>query len=274
MEFRTLGPVEAWENGRRIGLPGSKITTVLGALLLARGRVVRHARLSALLWGGSPPATMDAQIYTYVSRLRKALGSAVRIVREHTGYVLDIGDSVLDLVEFERLADEGRAALEAGRYGAASRSLSAALALWRGPALANVTDFLAEAEQPWLEEAFALATEQRIAAELALGMHAVLVPELTGLVARYPLREQFRVHLISALHRSGRRADALLAFHTARRVLADQLGVSPGRPLTAVYQLVLHSDAEPASRAAMESVRGRARRPSPPPGIAGSRAAG
>ncbi|AEV81907.1 Regulatory protein afsR [Actinoplanes sp. SE50] len=257
LEFRVLGPVEVWRRDRRVMLPGSKITTVLAALLLARGKVVPHAELSALLWGWDPPATVDAQIYTYVSRLRKRLDFAVRIVREHAGYTLDIGDSFVDLFAFEELAARGAERLAQGHRAAAADDLRGALALWRGPALANVTEPLGERHLPWLDEAYALACERRAEAELELGGSLELVPELTELVARYPLREQFRAQLVLALHRAGRRSEALVAYDRARRTLADQLGVGPGEALTLAYQEVLISDTaepEPAPVRAAEPV--------------------
>ncbi|MBB5113258.1 DNA-binding SARP family transcriptional activator [Micromonospora echinospora] len=242
LEFRVLGPVEVWRDGRRVMLPGSKITTVLAALLLARGKVVPHVELSSLLWGWDPPATVDAQIYTYVSRLRKRLDFEVKIVREHAGYTLHIGNSFVDLFAFEDLAAQGAERLAEGHRAAAANDLESALSLWRGPALANVTEPLARRHLPWLDEAYALACERKFEAELGLGINLELIPELTELVARYPLREQFRAQLVLALHRAGRRSEALVAYDQARRALADQLGVSPGEALAQAYDEVLVSD--------------------------------
>ncbi|MBO3740307.1 AfsR/SARP family transcriptional regulator [Actinoplanes flavus] len=245
LEFRVLGPVEVWRDGRRVLLPGSKITTVLAALLLARGKVVPHGELSALLWGWDPPATVDAQIYTYVSRLRKRLDFQVKIVREHAGYTLDIGDAAVDLFAFEKLAARGGV-----------DALREALSLWRGPALTNVAEPLSERHLPWLDEAYALTCERKADAELDLGASLEIIPELTELVARYPLRERFRAQLVLALHRAGRRSEALVAYDRARRTLADQLGVNPGEALTHAYQEVLLSDVfdEPSSLVTAEQV--------------------
>ncbi|WP_433228499.1 BTAD domain-containing putative transcriptional regulator [Micromonospora sp. CA-248260] len=187
---------------------------------------------------------MSAQIYSYVYKLRKQLGDEVRLERQHAGYTLDTLDAELDVVAFDRRVEQGRRALAVRDYGTAAEQLRAALALWRGPALTNVTEHLAEVERPPLEEAWANATEQRIEADLALRQDTGLTPELTSLVGKYPLREQFRAQLVLALCRSGRRADALLAFHEGRRVLADHLGVDPGPMLVRAYQEALH-DEEP-----------------------------
>ncbi|GAA0416132.1 hypothetical protein Aca07nite_09370 [Actinoplanes capillaceus] len=256
LEFRVLGPVEVWRDGRRVLLPGSKITTVLAALLLARGKVVPHGELSALLWGWDPPATVDAQIYTYVSRLRKRLDFQVKIVREHAGYTLDIGDAAVDLFDFEELAARGAERLADGHRAAGVDDLRQALSLWRGPALSNVAEPLSERHLPWLDEAYALTCERKADAELDLGASLEIIPELTELVARYPLRERFRAQLVLALHRAGRRSEALVAYDRARRTLADQLGVNPGETLTHAYQEVLLSDVfdEPSSLVTAEQV--------------------
>ncbi|MEU9384636.1 BTAD domain-containing putative transcriptional regulator [Streptomyces sp. NPDC048279] len=239
MEFRLLGPVEAREGARRIPLSGSKVHTVLAVLLLARGRVVSDERLSGLLWGWHPPTTMNAQIYTYVSRLRKHLGPCVDLVRRQPGYQLIAADAEVDVLEFERLEQLGRTALEERRFDEASGALRRALDLWHGPALANVTPFLTDAELPRLEEARTSALEHRIDADLELARHERLVPELSGLVAQFPVRERLRAQLMTALYRCGRQADALQVFQEGRRVLAEELGVDPGHDLTATHQAVL-----------------------------------
>ncbi|MEV6951746.1 BTAD domain-containing putative transcriptional regulator [Streptomyces sp. NPDC051183] len=239
MDFRILGPVEARRGGTRIALSGSKVHTVLAALLLARGRVVSDARLNTLLWGWDPPATAGAQIYTYMSRLRKHLGDGVEIVRQQPGYLLHTGDSAIDLVDFEKLERDGRQALRAGAYEEAGELLTRALELWRGPALANVTEHMQAEELQPLEEARTQALEQRIEADLALGRHERVTGELSGLVARFPTRERLRAQLMTALYRCGRQADALNTYHEGRRVLAEQLGVDPGVALGDTYKAVL-----------------------------------
>ncbi|MFH8516965.1 BTAD domain-containing putative transcriptional regulator [Streptomyces gelaticus] len=239
MDFRILGPVEARRDGDWIVLSGSKVHTVLAAMLLAHGRVVSDSRLGTLLWGWDPPVTASAQIYTYMSRLRKLLGDEVEIVRRQPGYVLRAPGARIDIVEFERLDRLGRAALRERRYADAQALLTEALGWWRGPALSNVTEFLLEAELPQLEEARMLALENRIEADLALGMHEQVTAELTGLVAEHPVRERLRAQLMTALYRCDRQADALQTYYEGRKVLVDQLGVDPGEALGATYQAVL-----------------------------------
>ncbi|MEV5551378.1 BTAD domain-containing putative transcriptional regulator [Streptomyces sp. NPDC052309] len=255
MDFRVLGPVEAHRGGLRIPLSGSKVHTVLAALLLAKGRVVSDSRLNFLLWGWEPPATSGAQIYTYMSRLRKLLGDEVRIERRPPGYRLQAPNSAVDLLEFERLDRLGRAALAQRRHREAGALLAEALGHWRGTALANVTEHLADAELPQLEEARMHTLENRIEADLALGRHEELTAELTGLVARHPLREKLRAQLMTALYRSGRQSDALQSYYEGRSLLADQLGIDPGEALGATYAAVLKGTRGPGPGGATRPTR-------------------
>ncbi|NXY97589.1 winged helix-turn-helix domain-containing protein [Streptomyces sp. BR123] len=243
MDFRLLGPVEAKRGGgSTVPLSGSKVHTVLAALLLSEGRVVSDARLSALLWGWSPPATASAQIYTYMSRLRKHLGEEASIVRRQPGYVLHAPGAWTDLTEYVRLDRQGREALAGHRHEDAAALLREALDLWRGTALANTTEQMIEAELPRLEETRMITLESRIEADLALGRHEQVIAELTALVAEHPVRERLRAQLMTALYRCGRQADALHTYYEGRAVLADQLGVDPGEALGSTYQAVLGGD--------------------------------
>lgn len=242
MEFQLLGPVEVRDEARRIAVSGTMMHTVLAVLLLARGRVVSDGRLSELLWGWDPPATWNAQIYTYMSRLRKLLGPKVDLVRRQPGYQLVADAARVDVVEFGRLERLGRRAMEERRLTQAAETLRQALDLWQGPALANVTPHLAEAELPQLEEARMSTLEHRIEADLALGRHGQLTSELTRLVGEFPVRERLRAQLMAALYRCGRQAEALRAYHEGREVLAEELGVDPGPDLTAAYQSLLSGE--------------------------------
>ncbi|MEV0675272.1 transcriptional regulator [Actinosynnema sp. NPDC050436] len=239
MDIKLLGPVEVHQKGEPVELSAAKTKTVLAALLLARGQIVGDAKLFEVLWGDDPPATAEAQVQNYVSRLRKKVGPAARIIRQRPGYLLRMSDGRVDLFEFERLAGEGRAALAGGRPAEAADKLTAALVLWRGPALAGVTEHLAEVERASLEETRAAALETRIDADLELGRHAELVPELTSLVAAEPLRERFRAQLMIATHRSGRQADALKVYQDYRAVLVRELGLEPSSDLRDLRQRVL-----------------------------------
>jgi DNA-binding SARP family transcriptional activator len=254
VEFGILGPLRVRHQGREIPIPGRKQRALLAALLLARGEVLSDERLTALLWGQRPPATVSAQLYTYVSRLRQRLGPAVELVREPAGYRLGTRGAVFDAAEFHRLSRAGHTALREGRPDRAARLLRAALDLWRGPALGGVTDFLRDAETPQLDEARMAALESRLEAELALGEHRQLVAELTGLVTRFPLRERLRAQWMTALYRCERQAEALAVYHEGRRLLAEELGVDPGAVLTATLHAVLDGRLaldDPATRPAV-----------------------
>ncbi|MFI0899859.1 BTAD domain-containing putative transcriptional regulator [Streptomyces sp. NPDC020983] len=242
LEFRLLGPVSVCRGGRAVPLPGTKIHTVLAVLLLARGTLVADGRLSTALWGDTPPPTSNSQIYTYVSRLRKVLGQPVQISRKGPGYVLDVRDAEVDLFSFERLDRMGRRALKESRYEEAGRLLGSALDCWSGHALDNVTEHLLQSERPRLEFLRAEALERRIQADLALGRHRALVPELLSLVARFPMEENLRAHLITALHRSDRQAEAVQVYGEGRRILDEQLGVVPGQQLSRAYLRILRGE--------------------------------
>ncbi|MCX5203682.1 transcriptional regulator [Streptomyces sp. NBC_00237] len=239
MDLKILGPVAADLDGRTVALDGSKQRTAFAALLLAHGKVLTDERLTTLLWGWDPPATSTKQLYTYVSRLRTRLGAHLGLERHGPGYRMDIGDATFDWDVFRTLADAGRAELRAARYADAERALTEALALWRGPALSDVTGHLAEAEGPRMEEARLSTLENRTEAALALGRHTEAVPGLTRQVALNPLRERPRGQLMTALSRCGRQADALAVYEEGRRVLADDLGIDPGPALRTLHQEVL-----------------------------------
>lgn len=242
LRFRLLGPVEARDGEVRIELGAAKTRTVLAMLLLAHGRVVPDSRIAMMLWGEDPPATAEAQIQTYVSRLRSKLGPEVTIVRQRPGYLLSIRPERLDVVEFERLAAFGRAELAEGRPAEALAALRSALRIWNGPALAGVTEFLGAAERLRLEEARLAVLSDRIDIELSLGRHRDLVAELTGLVAAHSLREGTRAQLMITLYRCGRQADALRVYQDYRQILADELGVDPGHELQELHHRVLAGD--------------------------------
>ncbi len=245
LELRVLGPVVAVGDAGHVGFDGAKPRTAVATLALAPGRTVPDSRLRAMLWGATPPATASAQLYTYVSRLRRRLGAGVDIVRRPPGYALVLGTARLDLLEFERLLARGQDRLAAGDHEEAAEHLAAALSLWRGDALSDVTPYLADAERPRLEDLRLTALEARAEADLALGRHRGLVPELTALVTAHPLRERLRAQLMTALYRDNRQAEALALYDSGRKVLADELGLAPGAVLEQVFGAILRG-ADPA----------------------------
>ena len=242
MEFRILGPLEVWDDGGEVSLGGPKPRALLAVLLLHLNEVVPGDRLIDELWGEDSPEDAAAALRVNVSRLRKTLPPDVLTTRS-PGYVLRVEPDQLDLHRFERLVDEGRSLLARGLAAAASERLRDALALWRGPALADFAyESFAQAAIARLDEIRLAAVELRIDADLALGRHDELVGELEALVAEHPLRERLRMHLMTALYRSGRQAEALDAYQDARRALVDELGIDPSPALQELERAILRQD--------------------------------
>ena len=238
MDFRILGPLEVVADGRVVRLNAAKPRALLAILLLHANEPVSSDRLIDDLWAGRPPATAAKVLQTYVFQLRKALGDA-RIVTRPTGYELSVDPTRLDLHRFERLVIEARGAAPP----AGAQNLRDALALWRGPPLADFTyEPWAQAEIGRLEELRLEALQERIDADLALGRHADLIGEVELLVAQHPLLERPRGQLMLALYRSGRQADALEAYRDARETLVAQLGIEPGSALRHLEQAILNQD--------------------------------
>lgn len=240
--FKILGPVGVRCNGRDLLLGGAKQLTVLAALLMANERVVHDSRLIALLWGADPPKTVDAQLCTYVSRLRNSLPDSTEFFRRGQGYSMITRNASFDYEEFCYFSDVGISAFNAANYRAAASYLREALMLWRGPPLVNTTVFFADEQVAGLEERRLTALEFRIEADLALGRHARLLAELYTLTAQYPLREMFRDQLLRALFRCGRQGDAIEIYHEGRRLLAEELGVDPDITLQQTFQAIIMGD--------------------------------
>ena len=242
-EFRVLGPLEALADGTPAKLGGSRPRAVLAVLLLHSGQVVSASRLIDEVWAEDPPETAANVLQGYVSQLRKELGRDTIETRE-PGYLLRADHDSLDLHRFERLASDGTELLERGQAEDATVLLREALALWRGPALADVADegILRQAAAR-LDELRLVALERRIEADLACGRHTELVGELEELAAEYPLRERPRALQMLALYRCGRQADALAAYRTARGTLVDELGIEPGSELQELERAILKHDA-------------------------------
>jgi DNA-binding SARP family transcriptional activator len=242
VEFRILGPVGVRYDGRDLLLGGKKPLTLLAALLMNRGAAVHDSRLIEFLWGSNPPKTVDAQLYTYVSRLRKQLSSAAEFARRGEGYAMSTGRVSFDYEVFQRLFDLGAEELGAARYQQASNYLARALEMWSGPALTNVTEFFSDEQAAGLEERRLTALEYKIEADLALGRESQVLSDLYVLTARHPMREIFRDQLMRALFRCGRQAEAIKIYHDGRRLLADELGVDPDHALQRTYRAILAGD--------------------------------
>jgi YVTN family beta-propeller protein len=242
LQFRILGALEVSRDGAIVDLGTRKQRAVLALLLLSANRVVPTERLIDELWGDRPPETARSALQVYVAGLRKTLGDDGRALRTRApGYVLDVKPGALDLDRFTALRAEAQAAGDEERR---SERLREALDLWRDTPLADLSaEPFAAKTVARLEEQRLEALEQRIDADLALGRHASLVPELEALVAEQPYRERPRAQLMLALYRSGRQADALRAYQTARRTLGDELGLEPGPELRELEAAILRHDA-------------------------------
>jgi DNA-binding SARP family transcriptional activator len=250
IEFRLLGPLEVHRKHGPVALGPPQQRALLALLLLNANRVVSRDRLIDELWGEQPPATATKLVHVYVSRLRKALEpdrghgeEGLILVTRSPGYLLAVEVDQLDLGEFERLRDEAREAVAAGDPEEAARKLREALALWRGPPLADLGyESFAQAELARLEELHLTAQEDLFDAELALGRHLDLVGELESFARRHPVRERARAQLMLALYRSGRQAEALEAYQDARKALTEELGIEPSRELRELQQAILEQD--------------------------------
>jgi len=250
VQFRVLGPLEIEAGGRVLELGGPRLRALLALLVIHAGRVVSLRALVDGLWGQHRPPDADRTVRAYVSRLRQVLspvaGGTVGelILTRAPGYLLWVDPEVVDAVRFERLAVDGRRALEAGQPAVAAEGLAAALRLWRGEAYGEFADVSAlRAEAVRLEQLRLAAAADRVEANLAAGMGAELVAELEGLTGRHPGHEVLWGQLMRALYRAGRQADALAAFRRAREALVDSSGVDPSPALVQIHQQVLAQDA-------------------------------
>src|SRR4051812_7353377 len=239
-EFRLLGPLEVLAGGKPVGIAGTRQRAVLALLLLDADRVVPTDRLIDRLWGEAPPPTAITSLHNGIAQLRKALG-AERVETRPPGYVIHLDGADLDLGRFQDIVARAAAAATAQR----SELLGEALALWRGTPLADFAfEPWAEAEILRLDELRLRALEERIGADLELGRNAEVVGELEALVAEHPLRERLRGQVMLALYRSGRQADALAEYRSARRALTDELGIEPTPTLQRLHAAILRQAAE------------------------------
>ena len=264
-EFRLLGPLEIVRDGVPLKVSGQRQRALLGLLLLHANEFVSTERIVEELSGSDPSGPGVNALQATVSRLRRLLdggppnGDAGVLVTERGGYVLRADAEGIDVRRFERLASEGRRALDAGQGAVAAAKLRQALDLWRGPALADLALLeFAQAETGRLEELRRSVLADRVEADLALGKGAELVGELEALVAADPLQERLRGQLMLALYRAGRQADALEAYRQARELLNEELGLEPSRALQQLERAILLQDAslEPAPHRPAEATSG------------------
>ena len=243
IEFRVLGPIEAVRDGHPAPLGGPRQHVLLALLLIERGRPLSVDRLVEALWPTEPPDGAPATVRAYVSKLRASIGPIAPITNSPAGYALDVPKDRVDAFRFERLAIEGRDALNRGATRRAAERLRAALGLWRGEPFAGLADEASlRTEADRLEEIRLSALEERIEADLAFGRAAQLVDELESLVVIHPYRERLWRQLMLVLYRSERQTDALATYQRARSLFADELGIEPGEELQALERSILRHD--------------------------------
>lgn len=256
MRLRILGPLEVWDGNqwRSVGAP--KWRALLAILLVRSGQPASVQQLIEELWGDQPPRGAINQIHGYVGRLRRVLNDADgTLLRSRApGYALHLNAGDVDSDRFETLTERGLAAQHAGDAVTTSVVLGEALAMWRGPAYADVPPhLLVQAEADRLDERRLVALEARIDADLRLGRHSEIVPDLQALTAQHPLRERLWAQLMLGLYRSGRQADALEVYQRLYDRLDEELGIQPAPPLRELHRRVLTNDpsldAEPTTGA-------------------------
>ncbi|WP_223736734.1 AfsR/SARP family transcriptional regulator, partial [Streptomyces purpurogeneiscleroticus] len=250
LRYEVLGPLRVWLEGAELVLGPAQQRRVLAVLLLHANKSVSREQLIDAVWGTAVPARAVNLLQRNVSALRRLL-EPHRAPREPSeiltwtdaGYLLTVSNGQLDLLAFERAAEQARAARAAGDLPEAAKALHGALRLWRGRLCEGLAGPLLDTERYRLEEQRLGVVEQRIEMDLALGVDVDLVGELRRLIAAHPLHERLHGLLMRALHRSGRQAEALQVYQEARRLLNEELGVEPGVELRRTQEQILAADA-------------------------------
>lgn len=246
LDLRVLGPLEVWRDGELVAVTASKERALLALLIANHGRTLPVGQMAEDLWEGSPPESASAALRVHISRLRRTLaahGVEGILVTRPPGYALEVPADAVDITRFQRLVDAGRAAAAEDRPHEAVASFREALALWRGPALAEIaSSTFATAEAIRLEQSRLTALEDCLEAELACGRHREVTAELEALVHEHVLRERFWQLLMLALYRSGRQPDALRAFQDLRARLGDEVGLDPSPAVLELERAIVAHD--------------------------------
>ncbi|MFE2218474.1 BTAD domain-containing putative transcriptional regulator [Streptomyces canus] len=266
MDIDVLGELDVRENGVSIAPTAPKPRQVLALLALHADQVVPLSLLVEELWASRPPRSARTTLQTYVLQLRELIGAALAqdppgdrvrsakdvLVTAPGGYMLVSGGGTTDVREFERLAGLGYRAMDAGDFPGASRTLQEALSLWTGTALAGVqAGSQLEMEAKRLEESRLCALDQRIEADLRLGRHRELLAELTVLASRYRTHENLHAQFMIALHRSGRRGEAVDVYRRLRSTLVQELGLEPSARLRGLQKSLLVATPDSAQAPAL-----------------------
>jgi SARP family transcriptional regulator, regulator of embCAB operon len=227
-----------------------KCETLLAVLLVRANHAVSAVQLINEIWGEEPPRQANSALYVYVSHLRKLLRTAGRetpIVTRSRGYMLRVESGELDVDDFGHFADHGQTLFRSGRYEESAEALVSALRLWRGSAFGDLTGGpIVHAYSTWLEESRLQCLDLFMETELLRGRHREIIGRLYALITEYPLREKFYQHLMLALYRSDRRAEALEVYRTAATWLRREVGIDPCQALRDLHQSILLGDMQPA----------------------------
>lgn len=253
MDIKLLGPLSAHLGGVSIVPSAGKPRQILALLAGCAGQVLPVPTLMEEIWGADMPRSASTTLQTYILQLRRKLTEALGpdadrtakdiLATEYGGYTLRVAPESVDVHAYDQLVSRSRTAADRGDAAAVADLCQQALALWRGPALVDVkVGPMLEVELVRLEESRLATLERRIDAELALGRHSALVAELRALIARHPLHEGLHAQCMLALHRSGRRGQALDVFQDLRNHLVDELGVDPSDRLQRLHRAVLNGD--------------------------------
>jgi DNA-binding SARP family transcriptional activator len=251
MQFGLLGRLDVRYGDRVLPVPSGKQRAILAVLLLRNGQVVDIDEMIELIWAGDPPRSARVTLYNHVRRLRQVLAEAGQALLQTrgSGYLIETAPDTVDVTRFMALCAAGQIAHSEQDWLLAATRLHAALALWRGQPLADIPcPPLTDTEVPYLLALRLAALEDRMDADLRLGRHREVLPELQRLADTEPLREQVQALLMLALYRSGRQADALEVYRKARAGLIGELGVEPDFELRRMHHRILNAD--PALRLA------------------------
>ncbi|AHI01816.1 hypothetical protein KALB_8459 [Kutzneria albida DSM 43870] len=253
MQVRVLGQFEVACGGQLLTPSQPKLRQLFALLAVNANSVVRAEQLTEELWGPQPPVKATATLQTYMSHLRRLLANGSTsddrgVVLQHTrhvGYSLALPERAVDASRFSELVGQGRAELDSGQFETGTETLRTALGVWRGSALSDVDPGpVLEQYIRRLEETRVSVTDQRMDVELMLGRHHEVISELSALVRSHPAHEGLHVKLMMALHRAGRRSEALHVFQRIRTTLVDDLGLEPGPQLQRVHRALLVGNPE------------------------------
>ncbi|NJC11493.1 DNA-binding SARP family transcriptional activator [Micromonospora profundi] len=253
MEFKVIGSLLVQENGESAIPSAPKPRQIVALLLLNANRVVSVQSLTRELWSDNPPQSVATTLQTYILQIRKTLASALgtsssRVARDVLitkpgGYQWHVPPGALDLHRYESLLAEGRTTLAAGDNEGAATLLREALDLWRDAPLVDIKPGrLLEVQIMRLQESRLSALEQRIEADVRMGRHHEILPELIELTAEHHLHENLHAQLMLALYRAGRRSSALASYRRLRTALAEELGLEPSIKLERLHQAILCCD--------------------------------